>query len=109
MEKNNYYRVYLCCQNHRKPFIKRRLLESSINPLFFMDRIEDSDIMLCVGNIKHDPAFREEILHANNIGVRVDYLDENLLPESLIDDILDNKLANEKYRTDHDYGLDREL
>ncbi len=96
MSIEKFKKLYISCQKSKKPYYIKKIRELNIAPSLIIEDLRDSDMVLCIG--KPDRNMEEEILQAREYGINTQYINENLVSESLMEDMLNNRLSEDNHK-----------
>lgn len=74
----NIKKVFLITKKEKKPYHIQNLKARYKEKISFVDLLEDADLILCVGQFSNE--FEMDIQKAQELGLRISYFTEELLP-----------------------------
>lgn len=106
MSIKRFKKLYISCQKSRKPYYIKKVKKFDIAPSLIIEDLRDSDMVICIG--KPDRDMEEEILQAREYGINIRYVNEELMSESFLEELLENRYADDNHK-DFAYEEEYEL
>lgn len=89
---NNTKKVFLHTMQQRKPYHIQHLKARYKEQITLVDSLEDAELVLCIG-VKDKNSW--ELLKAREMGIKITYFNDELLPERIIENEL--SMENKRY------------
>lgn len=74
-------KIFLETSRDRRPYHMEHLKMRYKNQIYFTENIEDSDMVLCIGNPNANLENSSNVLLAKEMGIRISYFTDDLLPD----------------------------
>lgn len=100
---NNTKKVFLLTAEQRKPYHIQNLKARYKEQITFVNSIGEAEFVLCIGIKEKD---RAELLQAQEMGIRVAYFSEEMLPEQMLQNTL--KMENACHVVKDEIAFSRE-
>lgn len=82
--ENNIKKVFLLCAERKKPYHLKNLKARYKSQIHFTDRMADAELILCIEHQQLSMLEKEKLLQAKEMGIKISYFTEELLPEKEI-------------------------